>query len=45
MSLGWNFLKKYEKVMPGQSLVDFSYRNPKLPFLTFDELGAFIEGS
>ena len=39
------FLIKYEKVMFGQSLVDFSYRNPNFPFLTFDELGAFLEES
>ena len=39
------FLIKYEKVMLGQSLVDFSYINPNLPFLTFDELGAFLEES
>ena len=40
-----NCLIMYEKVMPGQSLVEFSYRNPNLPFLTFDELGAFLEES
>ena len=38
LSLKWaldeEFLIKYEKVMPGQSLVDFSYRNPNLA--TFD---------
>ena len=33
---------KYENVMPGQSLVDFSYRNPNLQFLTFDELEAIL---
>ena len=31
--------------MPGQSLVDFSYKNPNLPFLTFYELGEFLEES
>ena len=45
MRLGGKFLIKYEKVMPGQSLVDFSYRNPNLPFFTFDELRAFLEES
>ena len=35
------FLINYEKVMLGQILVDFSYRNPNLPFLTFDGLGAY----
>ena len=39
------FMIKYGKVMPCQSLVDFSYRNPNLPFLTSDELGAFLEES
>ena len=39
------FLIKYNKVMLGESLVDFSYRTPNLPFFTFDELGAFIEES
>ena len=38
-----NFLIKYEKVIPGQSLVDFSYKNLNLLFLTFDELGTFLE--
>ena len=45
LALVEKFLIKYEKVVSGQSLVDFSYRNPKLPFLTFNELGAFIEES
>ena len=42
-SLKWALVGK--KVMLGQSLIDFSYRNPNLPFLTFDELGAFLEES
>ena len=42
MIIGGNFLIKYENVMFGQSLVDFSYRNLKLPFFTFDELGVFL---
>ena len=36
---------KYVKFIPGQSSVDFSYRNPTLPFLTSDGLGAFLEES
>ena len=39
------FLIKYEKVMPGQSLVDFSYRNPSHlnSFLYVEMDGEFIE--
>ena len=45
MSFGWGKWMKYMKVMPGQSSFDFSYRNPNLAVLTFDELGAFLEES
>ena len=34
LDLVGKFMIKYEKVMSCQSLVDFSYRNPNLPFLT-----------
>ena len=33
--LCWPKILKYDKVMPGQSLVDFSYRNPNLSFFYF----------
>ena len=45
MSFGLGKWMKYVKVMPGLTSVDFSYRNPTLPFLTSDELGAFLEES
>ena len=39
------FLIKYEKVMIGQSSVDFSLRNPNLESLTFDQILSFLDES
>ena len=39
------FLIKYEKVMPSQSSVDFSLKNPNLESLTFDQILSFLDES
>ena len=36
---------KYEEVMPGQNLVDFSYETLIYQLLGFDEFGVFLEES
>ena len=39
------FLIKYEKVMPGQSSVDFWLKHPNLETLTFDQILSFLDDS
>ena len=34
---------KYMKVMPGQSFVDFLFKNPNLETLTFDQILTFLD--
>ena len=42
---GGKFFIKYEKVMPGQSSVDFCLRKPNLETLTVDEILNFLDES
>ena len=42
---GGKFLIKYEKVMLGQSSVDFSLENPNLESLTSDQILSFLDES